>query len=94
MSSIEVRHDAERLRFVAEVDGAEAYVAYARVDEHTVDFRHTFVPRALRGRKIAERLVREAFRWAEADGSVVLPSCSYVRRLTDSDPTLLALTSR
>ncbi len=93
MSPIKIRHDEERSRFVAEVEGQEAYLAYARIDDATVDFRHTFVPQALRGRKLAERLAREAFRWAEAEGHTVIPTCSYVRRLSESDPTLHKLTT-
>jgi predicted GNAT family acetyltransferase len=94
VSPIEIRHDEEQGRFVAEMDGDEAYMTYSRIDERTVDFRHTFVPRVLRGRKLAERLVREAFRWAEAEGYGVIPTCSYVRRLSEADPTLEALTTR
>ena len=77
MDDVEVRHDATRRRFVAVVDGQEAYLEYSQ--EGTVlDFTHTFVPPPLRGRGLAERVVRTGFEYARQQGMTVLPSCPYI----------------
>jgi len=81
----EVRHDVAGHRFVAAVDGYEAYLSYREVDEHTVDFAHTFTPPELRGRGLAEKVVRAGLAWAEAEGKEVIPTCSYVSRLLERD---------
>jgi predicted GNAT family acetyltransferase len=74
---IEVVHDAARSRFEATVDGHLSVAEYELVDGAVV-FTHTLVPPALRGRGIAEKLVRAALAWARAEGRRVVPACSYV----------------
>jgi len=76
-SDIEVRHEPDRRRFVAVVEGQEAYVAYAQ-NGTTLDFNHTFVPTELRGRGLAERVVRAGFEYAKQHGMTVVPSCPYI----------------
>jgi predicted GNAT family acetyltransferase len=73
-----VHHDPERGTFTAGVDGAEGVLEYARSGPTTVEFTHTFVPPALRGRGIAERLVIAGLSWAREQGLRVIPSCPYV----------------
>ena len=75
---VEVRHEPDRQRFLAVVDGGEAYLQYALVDDRTVDFRSTFTPPELRGRGIMKTIVRDALAWARGEGKEVIPSCSYV----------------
>lgn len=75
--SDEVRHEAARRRFVLTVEEQEAYVAYKQ-DGSTLDFNHTFVPPSLRGRGLAERVVRAGFEYAKQHGLTVRPSCPYV----------------
>ena len=93
MSAPTVRHDGDQGRFVVEIAGAEAYMRYRRSGDETVDFLSTFVPPALRGRGLAEQIVRAGFAWAEAEGLTVVPRCSYVQRLARQDPALEALTA-
>ncbi len=59
------------------VEGQEAYVEYTQ-DGAVLDFGHTFVPTALRGRGLAERVVRAGFEYARRQGLTVVPSCPYV----------------
>ena len=40
---------------------------------------HTEVPSALRGRKVGERLVRQAIEDARRDGSRILPLCPFAK---------------
>lgn len=74
----EIRHDSDRNRFTFEQDGARAYLTYREVDAQTLDFDHTFVPPALRGRGIASTLTEHALRYARARGAKVVPTCPFV----------------
>ena len=74
---ISVRHNPAENRFEALVDGHLAVVEY-RYDGGRLVFTHTFVPPELRGRGVAERLVRAALEWARAEGKSIVPLCSYV----------------
>jgi uncharacterized protein len=79
-TEITVRHEPDRQRFVAEVDGHVCEAAYRwREDSRSIAMNHTEVSPALQGRGIAAELVRCALAWARAEGLVVVPSCSYVR---------------
>ena len=44
----DIRHDPDRRRFVASIDGEEAYLIYSEAGAGTLDFTHTYVPDALR----------------------------------------------
>ena len=74
---ITVLHNRESQRFEAEV-GAELCVADYAIRGEQIVFTHTFVPPALRGRGIAEKLVRVALEHARAERLRVVPACSYV----------------
>ncbi len=74
---VTVRHNAAEHRYEALVDGHLSVCEYEVVDDKTV-FTHTLVPPELRGRGIAEQLVRAALADARAAGQKVVPACSYV----------------
>ena len=74
---IVVGHNAAANRFEALVDGHLAVAEY-QLDGDRMIFTHTFVPPELRGRGIAEKLVRPALGWARAEKRRVVPACSYV----------------
>ena len=75
---VEVEHRPEERRFLAVVEGRESYLSYAEADDGTLDFLHTWVDPALRGRGVGERIVREALEHARERGARVIPSCWYV----------------
>lgn len=77
-----VRHNPQRQRYEAEVDGAVAVADYVIEGDRQV-FTHTFVPAELRRRGIAEALVRTALADVRAAGRKVVPVCSYVARFID-----------
>lgn len=77
--TVAVRHEPQRQRFVALVDGVESVADY-RLSGQRVDFNHTYVPDALRGRGVAEKLVRTALSWARQEGYQIEASCWYVRK--------------
>jgi len=74
---ITVTHNEAEHRYEATVDGLLSVCEYEVVDDKMV-FTHTLVPPELRGRGIAEQLVRPALADARAAGRKVVPACSYV----------------
>ncbi len=72
-----VRHNEAESRFEAEMDG-QVSVADYRIEGERMIFTHTFVPPALRGRGLAEKLVRVALEHARTQRLRVVPACSYV----------------
>lgn len=74
-----IRHEPEQQRFVALVEGHQSLANY-RLSGRLVDFNHTYVPDALRGRGIAEKLVVAALQWARAENYTIEASCGYVVR--------------
>lgn len=74
----DVQHDPEAGRFYVEVDGSTAYLDYVRLDEHTLDFRQTFVPPVLRGRGLGGDIVRFALNHARKTRLRVVPTCTFV----------------
>ena len=79
---ITVQHNAAQHRYEAVVDGHLSVCEYALADGAMV-FTHTLVPPELRGRGIAERLVRAALADARATGRRVVPACSYVAKFIE-----------
>lgn len=47
---------------------------------------HTDVPSALRGRKVGERLVRQAVEDARRDGTAIVPLCPFAKAQIDRHP--------
>jgi predicted GNAT family acetyltransferase len=66
-------------------ENERAELAYGESGK-TRDFRHTYVPDDLRGRGIAERLVRHALDDTMRDGYKFTPSCPYVERFVEKHP--------
>jgi predicted GNAT family acetyltransferase len=75
--SIDVVHNAGAHRYEATVDGHISICEYTLQGDQLV-VTHTAVPSELRGRGIAERLVRAALADARKRGLLVVPACSYV----------------
>ena len=75
--ALNVEHDLASHRFIIRAQGQEAFLAY-RQHGPELDFYHTFVPEAFRGRGMAERLVGAGYEYAKANGLTVRPTCPYV----------------
>ena len=91
MTPIVVLHEPGR--FVARVDGAEAFVSYALAGD-VMDVQHTYAPPALRGRAVAARLTEAVVAYAQAEGLRILPTCPYTRAWLARHPELQALRAR
>ncbi len=72
-----VCHDAAARRFSVEVSGRRAVLDY-EADGGVLAFTRTFVPPELRGRGLAEQLVRAGLAHARETRQLVRPDCSYV----------------
>ena len=75
---VSVRDNRERSRYEAMVDGRVVGIADYRVVGDRVEFPHTEVEPALRGRGIAAQLVGVALADVRAAGRDVVALCSYV----------------
>ncbi|MGH7631718.1 MAG: GNAT family N-acetyltransferase [Gemmatimonadales bacterium] len=84
--SAPVEHDARGLRFLMELPGGTAELAYVPVSDTVLDFYSTWVPPGERGRRVAARLVAAALAHARERGYRIVPSCWYVRRWIDAHP--------
>ena len=91
--SLEVRHDETAKRFVAVVDGHEAYVEYRPAGDKTLNFHHTYVPGELRGQGIAGKLVARALDIVREQGLRVIPTCSYTQGFLEKHPEYADLTA-
>jgi predicted GNAT family acetyltransferase len=81
----DVQHNAAAHRYEITVAGATAVADYRDEGGRRV-FSHTFVPPALRGRGLAEKLVRHALSDARARNLRVVPACSYVAKFIERNP--------
>jgi len=81
----EVRHNVAERRFEIDVDGIVSVVDYELADGRMI-LTHTYVPSELRGRGLAEKLVRAALLHARAAGLTVVPACSYVAAFIERHP--------
>ena len=80
----EIQHQPELDRFVIQINEQQALVEYRLFDADSadaaraIDFTRTYVPEPLRGKGLAEQLVRTALAWAKAQGYELHASCWYV----------------
>ena len=72
-----VRHVPDQQRFAVDVDGMMSVADY-EIRGTDMVMTHTFVPPELRGRGLAEKLVRVALEHARTERLRVVPACSYV----------------
>jgi predicted GNAT family acetyltransferase len=86
---LDVKHDEGRYHAV--VDGHESVCEYGPAGEGKLNFFHTFVPPELRGRGVADELVRQALDDVMARGLKVVPSCWFVRVYIDRHAKYQAL---
>ncbi len=86
MDEVILRHDEGGQRFLAEAAGHTAVLSYQSLGSGAVDFASTYVPDALRGRRIGTRLVVFALAEARSRGLTVRPSCWFVRVVVDRHP--------
>lgn len=80
----DIQHE-EGKRYYIQLDDERAELTYQE-SGRTRDFRHTWVPPELRGRRIAERLVRHGLDDTLRNGYTFIPSCPYVKHFVEKHP--------
>lgn len=78
-------HSAAETQFSVTVDGARSVLDYTRANGRMV-ITHTYVPPELRGRGIAEALMKAAVDYAQAEKLAIDPVCSYAARYLQRHP--------
>jgi len=73
-------------RYRLVIDGHEAEMTYSRMSPELIMIDHTGVPDALRGRKVGERLVRQAVEDARRNGVSILPLCPFAKAQINRHP--------
>lgn len=82
---MEVLHDKKNNRFVINIDGLDSFVEYS-LNEKEMNLYHTYTPPQLRGKGLAEKVVRAAIEYAKENKLKVIPSCSYVAAFMQRHP--------
>ncbi|NKL38460.1 N-acetyltransferase [Rhizobium sophorae] len=73
-------------RYRIVVDGVEAEMTYSRAGKELIIIDHTDVPAALRGRKVGERLARQAVEDARREGVAIIPLCPFAKAQIERHP--------
>lgn len=89
---VEVEHDEDGQRFVATVEGSEAYLAYGRAGPDRLEYESTYVPDELRGRGVGQAVVLAALDHARERGLEVVPTCPFVARVVAHFPEYQEIT--
>ena len=77
-----IEHQPDQQRFVLEQDGHTCVLDYV-VRGNTINFTHTYVPFRLRGKGLAEELVKAGLAWADTQAYQKEASCWYVAKFLD-----------
>jgi len=75
----EIIHLIDEQKFVINIGQAQASLSYDLFDDQ-INFTHTFVPTELRGKGLAEKLVRHGLNWANSEKLIIEASCWYVQK--------------
>jgi predicted GNAT family acetyltransferase len=77
--TIEREEEQSGGRYVIHGDGGESEMTYSLAEGKTMIIGHTYVPPKMRGKGLAEALVKRGIDDARAEGRKIMPLCSYVR---------------
>jgi predicted GNAT family acetyltransferase len=89
-----IERDAASHRFTLSSGAAAAVLDYREHDSRTLEYYHTFVPPAMRGRGVASRLVAHALRYALEQRLAVIPTCPFVAAFIRRHPEYAAVVHR
>ncbi|MBS44490.1 MAG: GNAT family N-acetyltransferase [Nocardioides sp.] len=92
MSDVEVRHESDRSRWTAYVDGTEAGFAEYQLTDELVVFTHTEVHAAFEGQGVGGALARTALDEVAAEGArKVMAVCPFIKGWIDRHPDYAGL---
>ena len=75
---VNLNHDIENKRFVADIEGQDCYVDYKKANGNILDLTYTYVPESLRNKGIGSSVVEETLKFVKAHNYKVKPSCSFI----------------
>ncbi|STZ07632.1 Uncharacterised protein [Moraxella caprae] len=79
----DITHNPATQRFEATIDEHTGFLSYEVIDDDTLNYNHTIVPKELGGRGLGTALVKHALDYARDNGKKVVPSCSFVASYID-----------
>ena len=74
-----IEHHEQAQKFTLTEQDDEVILQY-RLSPGAIDFTQTYVPPHMRGRGLAESIVRHGLKWARDQGYDIHASCWYVAR--------------
>lgn len=83
---VTVTHDQKYQQFTIALGDDDAELAYAMPTPQVLDFTHTYVPEAARGKGLANKLIAEGLRYAAENGYRVVASCPAVANYLNRHP--------
>ncbi len=83
---VEREDGASKGRYRLVINGHEAEMTYSRAGDGLIIIDHTDVPAALRGRRVGERLVRQAVEDARRETVVIVPLCPFAKAQFERHP--------
>ena len=87
MSSVTIRNNPERERYVAEIDGeVVGFTVYHIRQGGIYFFVHTEIEHGFGGKGIGKTLVRQALDDVQAKGATIVPLCPYVAAFIEKNP--------
>ncbi len=75
---VRVKHEQKYQQFTISFEEEDAELAYSLPAEGVIDFTHTYVPQAARGKGIAQLLVKEGLQYADENKLKVIATCPMV----------------
>jgi len=79
--SLTVNHQPDKQCFTIVTENDEAILEYSLdKNQGKIDFHKTYVPQSLRGKGVAEKLVRQGLHWARENSYEIYATCWYVKR--------------
>ncbi|UNU72933.1 N-acetyltransferase [Moraxella nasovis] len=86
-----IHHNTDTHRFETTIDGHTAYLSYVKLNDDTLEYDHTIVPKELGGQGLGTRLVKFALDYAKEHHKKVVPSCSFVASFINKNPEYQSL---
>lgn len=80
--------DRERYELFTDENPGEfiGFLAYQVIDNHTLELQHTIISEGFSRRGFARTLVTQVLDLIRADGSTIVPTCSYVQDYLERFP--------
>lgn len=82
----DITHNPTTQRFETTIDGYTGFLSYEIMDDTTLNYNHTIVPKELGGRGLGTALVKHALDYANEHNKKVVPSCSFVASYINRQP--------